>query len=128
MKKRTIELINKKIEHNKVLTEMIEKILFEEGELNNLKHLINDLQNGKIHPKQLRAAIIEDRAKMLNKIIRIFPYYHRQITYQEEIEDFTEKDIEAEIKKELEEKKELLKRVGNWVKNTRNKIINNSNL
>ena len=66
-------------------------------------------------------------SKILNKILRVFPYYHTQITYQEEIDNFTEKDVDAEIKKELEEKKELLRRVGNWVKNTRKKIINNSN-
>lgn len=118
---------SRKMEQNRVLSEMIEKILFEEVELHNLKNLINDLQNRKITPKQLKTAIIENRVNMLKKILRIFPYYYTQITYQKEIDNFTEKEVDAEIKKELEEKEELLRRVGNWVKNTRKKIMNNSN-
>jgi hypothetical protein len=111
----------------KILSDMIEKILFEEKDLEVLKNLIEDLRQEKIQPKQLRTAIIENRLKILEKILKLFPYYNKQITYQQEINSFAKNDSEAHLEKELEEKKELLIHIRNWAQNTRKKILENSN-
>lgn len=119
---RRIELSSKKQGQQKMLSEMIEKILFDEKELEVLKDLISDIRIGRTEPKQLRAAIIENRANILNKILNIFPYYSKQISYQQQIDDFTEKDSSLQIQNELKEKNELLRRVGEWMQDTRKKL------
>lgn len=101
---------------------MIEKILFNEKELEVLKDLISDIRVGRTEPKQLKAAIIENRANILNKILNIFPYYSKQISYQQQIDDFAGRDLSLQIQNELKEKNELLKRVGEWMQDTRKKL------
>ena len=103
MKVRRITLSSTQQVKNKLLSEMIEKILFEEKELDLLKNLIEDVRQGKVEPKQLRATIIENRVKILDKLLKIFPYYHKQIAYQQEIDKFTKNDTDIKLKKELEE-------------------------
>jgi len=122
MKMRRIELSSKKQGQQKMLSEMIEKILFDEKELEVLKDLISDIRVGRTEPKQLRAAIIENRANILNKILSIFPYYSKQISYQQQIDDFAERDSSLHIQNELKEKNELLRRVGEWMQDTRKKL------
>ena len=119
---RRIELSSKKQGQQKMLSEMIEKILFDEKELEVLKDLISDIRIGRTEPKQLRAAIIENRANILNKILNIFPYYNKQISYQQQIDDFTEKDSSLQMQNELKEKNELLRQVGEWMQDTRKKL------
>lgn len=119
---RRIELSSKKQVQQKMLSEMIEKILFDEKELEVLKDLISDIRIGRTEPKQLRAAIIENRANILNKILNIFPYYSKQISYQQQIDAFTEKDSSLQIQNELKEKNDLLRRVGEWMQDTRKKL------
>lgn len=119
---RRIELSSKKQGQQKMLSEMIEKILFDEKELEVLKDLISDIRIGRTEPKQLRAAIIENRANILNKILNIFPYYSKQISYQQQIDAFTEKDSSLKIQNELKEKNDLLRRVGEWMQDTRKKL------
>jgi len=122
MKMKRIEMSNKKQGQQKMLSEMIEKILFDEKELEVLKDLISDIRIGRTEPKQLRAAIIENRANILNKILNIFPYYSKQISYQQQIDDFTERDSSLQTQNELKEKNELLRRVGEWMQDTRKKL------
>ena len=119
---RRIELSSKKQVQQKMLSEMIEKILFDEKELEVLKDLISDIRVGRTEPKQLKAAIIENRANILNKILNIFPYYSKQISYQQQIDDFAGRDLSLQIQNELKEKNELLKRVGEWMQDTRKKL------
>ncbi len=119
---RRIELSSKKQSQQKMLSEMIEKILFDEKELEVLKDLISDIRIGRTEPKQLRAAIIENRANILNKILNIFPYYSKQISYQQQIDDFAERDSSLQTQNELKEKNELLRRVGEWMQDTRKKL------
>lgn len=101
---------------------MIERIIFNEKELEVLKDLISEVRIGSVEPKQLRAAIIENRENILNKILHIFPYYHKQVSYQKQIDNFAERDISLQNQNELEEKNELLTKVGEWMQNTRKKL------
>lgn len=101
------------------LSEMVERILFNEKDLEVLRELINKIETGNIDPKQLRTAIIENRENIKKKIINLFPFYHKQISYQRQIDNFTERDVSLEIEKELEEKNELLRKVSEWMLSTR---------
>ena len=127
MKVRKIKMSNKNNGQQKDLSEMIEKILFDAEELEILKGLISEVKIGRAEPKQLRTAIVKNREIILNKVVRIFPYYHKQISYQQQIDDFTERDLSPQLENELEEKNNLLKRVGEWMQNTRKRLEEKTN-
>lgn len=92
---------------------MIEQILLNENELKSLKLLINDLTVGKIDSKQLKIAIIKSRATALKRIFDIFPFYHKRIVNQQEIDKFTgNNNIDPGIIQELKEKDRFLEEVG----------------
>ena len=100
-------------DQKKLLLEMIEQILLNEKELESLKLLINDLSTGKIDSKQLKIAIIKSRANALKRIINIFPFFHKRITNQQEIDKFTVSNpIHPELIQELEEKNNFLEEIG----------------
>ena len=100
-------------EQKKLLLEMIEQVLLNEKELESLKLLINDLSTGKIDSKQLKLAIIKSRANALKRIIDIFPFFHKRIIYQQEIDKFTvDNNIHPELIQELKEKNNFLEEIG----------------
>jgi hypothetical protein len=88
---------------------MIEKIFFDEHELEVLKSLITDVSAGKIQPKKLKLAIIENRARMINRISQIFPFYYKQLSNQREIDSFAHNGEKSNLTIELEEKDKFLK-------------------
>ncbi len=101
---------------------MIEQILLNDQELDMLKVLINDLNAEKIDSKQLKIAIIKSRANALKRIFDIFPFYHKRIINQQEIDKFTmENKISPETIQELEEKDKFLEEIGIRI----NKILSN---
>jgi protein tyrosine phosphatase len=107
-------------DQKKLLIEMIELILLNEKELEILKVLINELSAGKIDAKQLKMAIIKSRATALKRIIDIFPFFHKRIINQQEIDKFAG-NINPEVIQELEEKDKFLEEIGVRI----NKIVNN---
>lgn len=108
----------------KELVEMIEQILLNKQELETLKALINDLNAGKINSKQLKIAIIKSRAKALKRVIDIFPFFHKRIINQQEIDKFTGvNNYHLELDQELEEKNIFLEEVGIRI----HKIVSNLN-
>jgi hypothetical protein len=78
-------------DQKKLLMGMIEQVLLNETELESLKLLINDLSTGKIDSKQLKIAIIKSRANALKRILAIFPFFHKRIINQQEIDKFSNK-------------------------------------
>lgn len=105
----------------KQLLEMIEQIILNKQELETLKLLINDLSTGKIDSKQLKIAIIKSRANALKRLIDIFPFFHKRIVNQKEIDKFTGNNtIDPGIIQELEEKNNFLEEIGIRI----NKIVN----
>ena len=100
-------------DQKKLLLEMIEQILLNEKELESLKLLINDLSAGKIDSKQLKIAIIKSRSNALKRIINVFPFFHKRIINQQEIDKFTvNNSIHPELIQELEEKNNFLEEIG----------------
>ena len=78
-----------------------------------MKLLINDLSTDKIDSKQLKIAIIKSRVDALKRIINIFPFFHRRIINQQEIDKFTVNTSNSpEMIQELEEKDKFLEEIG----------------
>ena len=65
------------------LNEILEKMLFNEKDLNSLKIAIKDMCMGKISPKDLRRYIIESRVKIIENLIKFFPFYLKQMTVEQ---------------------------------------------
>ena len=112
--------INK--DQKKLMIEMIEQVLLNEKDLESLKLLIKDLSVGRIDSKQLRIAIIKSRANALERIIEIFPFFHKRILNQQEIDKFTaDNNSHPELIQELKEKNNFLEEIGIRI----NKIVSN---
>jgi len=109
-------------DQKKLLIEMIEHILLNEKELEILKVMINNLSARKINSKQLKISIIRSRATALKRIIDIFPFFHKRINNQQEIDNFTT-NINPEVIQELEEKDKFLEEIGVRI----NKIVSSLN-
>lgn len=109
-------------DHKKLMVEMVEEILLNKDELESLKILINDLSTGKIESKQLKIAIIKSRANALERILDIFPFFHKRIINQQEIDKFTDiNNSSPDLIQELEEKNKFLEELGIRI----NKIASN---
>jgi hypothetical protein len=121
---RGTDLSKKKKEQ--VFFEMIEKILFDERELEILKSLITDLSTGRIAPKKLKLAIIENRARIINRISHIFPFYYKQLANQREIDHFAYNGISSNVDNELEERNKLLEGLGERLYTIKTKLLQNN--
>ena len=107
----------------KLIMQMIERILLNEEELTALKMLINDVSTGKIDSKQLKLVIIKSRVNALKKIIEIFPFFHKRINSQQEIDTFTtEGSNDPQLLQELEEKNTFLQEIGTKINNIVNQL------
>ena len=93
-----------------MLGEMVEKIMFDDKELGELKDLITAVSTQKAPARNLKERIIELRGSMMNRILQLFPVYNRSLSNHKEIEKFGNGN--ADMTKELEEKNILLEQVG----------------
>ncbi|MHA2007543.1 MAG: hypothetical protein ACXABO_19425 [Promethearchaeota archaeon] len=99
------------------LSEVIEKIIFDENELNSLKLLIRDLSLGKTEPIKLRKAILNSRVLMMERIVNLFPFYQRQVSNIVERNEGLNSQTIQNLENELEERTKFLEEVGNRVHN-----------
>ncbi len=108
----------RKIMVSKNLQNMLEKIIFDEIYLFELKNTINKVAIGQISPKSVRKLIIEHKTHLFEKILGLFPYYLKYISNNRSLEQFTGESMEKNVKnntelvKELEEKNKFLEEIG----------------
>ena len=88
---------------------IIEPILFNEGELSNLKGLINDVGSNKIEPKLLRKAIIDNRVSIMERLINTFFFQVKREFNLQEIDNFTGNN--SQLQAELEQKNIFLEEI-----------------
>jgi hypothetical protein len=60
------------------LQKILQKILFREEDLVNLKKIIDQVHTRQESPKVLRKLIIDFRVSLIEKIIELFPFYSQQ--------------------------------------------------
>ncbi|MFX0142417.1 MAG: hypothetical protein ACFFDN_52740 [Candidatus Hodarchaeota archaeon] len=120
-----MEIDNGKNGNNKDnnLYNILEKILFNEESLNKLKTAINDLSKGQMSSKKFRTQLIENRVKILEKLLEFLPFYLRQKTNVKSLDEFVGNDSEKnQLSKELQERNELLEEIGLRVNNIFDKL------
>lgn len=98
-------------QENKLLKELLEEIVLENESLKLLKSNIEQVMLGKITPKKLRYMILENRVQIINKLLRFFPFYLRQVKNEDTLNKFVDKADSDQLLEELGEKKELLEKV-----------------
>ena len=98
--------------NEKLLSDLLEKIIFNENDLNEFKTAIINVSTGKIHPKLLKEKIISSRLRILEELLDLFPFYIKHINKKQSIKNFVETDQNPNVIKELREKNEFLTEIG----------------
>ena len=99
----------------KDLNEMLEKLVFEEGDLKRLKVSIEHAVTGQITTKKLREQIIESRSNLIEQLLEFIPFYIKQWVIGHSIKEFTNSpvlDSKSELEERLNEKNKFLEEVG----------------
>jgi len=91
-----------------ILKGLVEKVLFDQDNLNLLKIKITQLSQNEISQKKMKQLILNQRAIMLDEILELFPFFIKKI--QEDGNSRTNlSDINnSELEKKLREREELL--------------------
>ena len=99
----------------KYLNEMLEKLIFDEGDLKRLKTSIDNVVIGQTTKKQLREQIIESRGKIVERLLEFIPFYIKQWSIGNSINEFTSSpsiDSNLGLEEKLKEKDKFLEEVG----------------
>ncbi len=113
---------------SKDLQNMLEKIIFDEVYLEQLKNSINRVATGQLSPKSVRKLIFEHKTHLFQNMLELFPYYLNQVNNDRSLEQFTGESMEenidnnTELIKELEEKNKFLEEIGVRVNNIHKKL------
>jgi hypothetical protein len=83
----------------KLLSENLEKILFQEQDFNTIKDTLNNLLIGTIEPKTFKEVLVELRFKLLNELINFFPFYNERCKNNKDLDEFTSLTTTSEVKK-----------------------------
>jgi len=104
-----------KSQEDKDFKRLIERIVFDEGELNELKIAISNFNKGIITPKQLKQNLLPCRSLMVEEVTKILIYSLNwaQISAQTSVEsNFTNSNqlslANDQLRQEIAERNELL--------------------
>ena len=90
--------------------QVLEKIIFDEDELTELKNIVGEFAKGKIQPIQLKKRILLCRSRMLKDLKEFVLFYINSKKQEKELET-----LDFKVSRELEERNELLEIVANRV-------------
>ena len=107
--------------NKKTIMDIIEPILFNEEELSDLKNLINNVGTNKIEPKQLRKAIIDNRVRIMERLIDTFFFQIKREVTQQEINNFTRTNHQTQS--EVEEKDRLLEQIAERIQTIYTRVL-----
>ena len=107
--------------NKKMIMDIIEPVLFKEEELSELKNLINDVGANKIEPKQLRKAIIDNRVRIMGRLIDSFFFQIKREVAQQEIDSFTGNN--SQLISEVEEKNKFLEQIADRIQVIHTKAV-----
>ena len=89
---------------------VLEKIIFDEDELNELKIVVGEFTKGNIQPIQLKKRILLCRSRILEDLKEFVLFYINSKKQGKELET-----VDFKLSKELEERNEFLEIVANRV-------------
>jgi len=90
--------------------QVLEKIIFDEDELTELKGVVGEFTKGKIQPRQLKKEILLCRSRMLKDLKEFMLFFINSKKQEKEPET-----VDFKLRQELVERKELLEIVANRV-------------
>ena len=104
------------------LNQQIESILFDEDNLDILKNSITSLSKGTLTTKRLKEQIIEFRLKAVQDIVKLFNFYHKQLTTSTSLDEYTKNPNNQQLEQNLQEKNDFIQEIGKRVQNIHSKL------
>ncbi len=102
----------------KILSENLEKIVFQEPDFNKIKETLGELLLGTIEPKEFKGLIVDLRWKLINELLAFFPFYNELCKTNKDLGKLTSPNMLPEIK----ERDELLTEVATRLNNIYTKL------
>jgi hypothetical protein len=90
--------------------QVLERIIFDEEELTELKNVVGEFAKGNVQSKQLKKKILLCRSRMLEDLKEFVLFYINSKKQEKELET-----VDFKVSQELEERNELLEIVANRV-------------
>ena len=91
-----------------ILKGLVEKVIFDQDNLNLLKIKITQLSRDEITPKEMKQLILNQRGMMLDEILELFPFFIKSLQISDNSR-MNSSDIDSpELKQKLGEREELL--------------------
>jgi len=90
--------------------QVLEKLIFDEDELTELKNIVAEFVKGKVQPRQLKKEILLCRSRMLEDLKEFVLFYINSKKQEKELET-----VDFKLKQDLKERTELLEIVANRV-------------
>ena len=105
---------------NDQIEQIVEKIIFNKSELDQLKIAIKNFSLGKINSKELKQLLLQCRGRMVEEVtdfVLFIPgrFKNRQVEKSQEEKLNSSTKVESQLRKEIEEKNELLETVAERV-------------
>jgi len=107
---------------NEILKDMLEKILFDDNKLNDLKAGITRLQEGTITVNEFRQIIFMQRQDIFDELLDFFPFYANHQFKSREINNFCIHDDENSQLKEIKKRDEYLLEIYQRLQAIKNQI------
>ena len=73
-------------------------------------------------PKVVKQQIVEFRLNAVQEIVKLFNFYHRQLTIATSLDNYTESPNTHQIEQNLFEKNDFLQEVGKRIQNIHTKL------
>ncbi len=112
------------------LNSTVEKIIFNEQDLNNLKNSIEYFSSKRIGVKEIKQKIVDYLMTIYNNLLKFLPYYLKSATNQNLIERYNSNEVSNDKLKKLEielsEKNKFLEEVGSVIDRIFNKVEKNA--
>ena len=108
--------------NDKLLSDLLEKIVFNENDLNDFQAAITNVSSGNYPPRLLKEKIITSRIRILEELKDLFPFYMNQIVKKQSIEEFVENVQNSELIEDLKEKNEFLTDIAIIINNIYEKL------
>ena len=110
-----------------ILSALLEKILFNQKELNVLKERINQVSLKKINPNELRNHIFGARVHIMEELLEFFPFYVKESINSNVNNESLQSERDGSLVEQIKEREELLEIVAKRLVNIYNNLIKKSN-
>ena len=108
--------------NEKLLSDLLEKIIFNEKDFEDFKSAIFNVSTGKNNARLLKEKIISSRARILEELKDLFPFYINQINKKQSIENFVIDGNSSGCIEELKVKDDFLTEIGSRIDGILKKI------